>query len=60
MTPSENYRNRRKRDDYGGNKLKKEPKILTRKQQKALKKHEKKNVCKSLFEFFSQGILYVL
>ncbi|CAF3378897.1 unnamed protein product [Rotaria sp. Silwood1] len=43
VSPSENYRNRRKRDDYTGNKSKKEPKILSRKQQKALAKHEKKN-----------------
>ncbi|CAF0759643.1 unnamed protein product [Rotaria sordida] len=43
MSPSENYRNRRKRDDYTGNKPKKEPKILSRKQQKALQKQEKKN-----------------
>ncbi|CAF2759720.1 unnamed protein product [Rotaria sp. Silwood2] len=47
MSPSENYRNRRKRNDYTGNKLKKEPKILSRKQQKALKKQEKKNSRKS-------------
>jgi hypothetical protein len=44
MLPSENYRNRRKREDYTGNKSKKESKILSRKQQKALKKQEKKNV----------------
>lgn len=44
MLPSENYRNRRKREDYTGNKPKKESKILSRKQQKALQKQEKKNV----------------
>jgi len=44
MLSSENYRNRRKREDYTGNKAKKESKILSRKQQKALKKQEKKNV----------------
>ncbi|CAF3482047.1 unnamed protein product [Adineta steineri] len=43
MTPGENYRNRRKRDDYTGTKPKKETKILSRKQQKALQKQEKKN-----------------
>ncbi|UJR35643.1 hypothetical protein I4U23_028393 [Adineta vaga] len=43
MTPGENYRNRRKREDYAGNKSKKDTKILSRKQQKALQKQEKKN-----------------
>ena len=48
MSPTENYRQRRKRDDYTGNKSNKEPKILSRKQQKALKKLEKRNVCHHL------------
>lgn len=45
MSPAENYRNRRKREDYRGKKSEKQPKILSRKQQKALQKQEKKNVC---------------
>lgn len=60
MLPSENYRNRRKRDDYTENKPKKESKILSRKQQKALKKHEKKNVCKLLFQFLIYFIENIL
>lgn len=51
-SPAENYRQRRKRDDYNGNKAKKEPKILSRKQQKALQKQEKRNVLINLFDFF--------
>ncbi|CAF1256793.1 unnamed protein product [Rotaria magnacalcarata] len=43
ISPSENYRNRRRRDAYTGNKPKRETKILSRKQEKALKKQEKKN-----------------
>lgn len=58
MSPAENYKNRRKRDEYTGNKSKKETKTLSRKQLKALAKHEKKNV-RSILRFYFSFILLV-
>ncbi|CAF0814196.1 unnamed protein product [Adineta ricciae] len=46
-TPAQNYRNRRKREDYMAKTSKKDTKTLSNKQQKALKKQEKKNLRRS-------------